>query len=69
MPFSSLTGRPKPPELNFRSAQWKFSLSPGDIFELTLVSFVDSYGKIPMAKMYIKGQLEWKGSHPIADGG
>jgi hypothetical protein len=45
-----------------------FVLSPDDIFELTVTSFADPFGKVPLAKMYIKGHIEWKGDHPIAEG-
>src|SRR5258707_1277149 len=45
-----------------------FSLSPDDSFELTVTSLADPVGKMPLAKMLIKGHIEWKGEHPIAQG-
>ncbi|HSZ72709.1 MAG TPA: hypothetical protein VK750_08525 [Cytophagaceae bacterium] len=46
----------------------KFTSLVGDQFELIVTSFADPHGKIPMAKMEIKGHMEWKGEHPIAEG-
>ncbi|MGC4100009.1 hypothetical protein [Ferruginibacter sp.] len=46
----------------------KFSYSADDSFELEVTNFADPFGKIPLAKMFIKGQVEWKGEHPIAAG-
>lgn len=46
----------------------KFSFLTGDKFELTVTNFADPYGKLPLAKMEIKGHIEWKGDHPIAEG-
>jgi len=45
-----------------------FSYSLDDVFELTVINSADAYGKIPLAKLFIKGHIEWKGAHPIADG-
>ena len=45
-----------------------FVLSQDNIFELTVTNYADAYGKLPLAKMFIKGHIEWKGEHPIADG-
>src|SRR5437868_9568707 len=36
--------------------------------ELTVINSADAYGKVPLAKMFIKGYVNWKGDHPIADG-
>lgn len=46
----------------------EFKFLPNDKFELTVINFADSYGKIPLAKMEIKGYTEWKGEHAIAVG-
>jgi len=46
----------------------KFSYSTNDTFELTITNFADAFGKVPLAKMFIKGRMEWKGDHPIAEG-
>ncbi|MCW3118228.1 MAG: hypothetical protein JWM28_2310, partial [Chitinophagaceae bacterium] len=37
-------------------------------FELTVTNYADAYGKVPLAKIYIKGHMEWKGDHAIAQG-
>lgn len=46
----------------------KFTLLPADKFELLVTTFADPNGKMPLAKMAIKGHMEWKGEHPIAQG-
>ena len=46
----------------------KFTFLPGDKFELTITNFADAYGKVPLAKIEIKGHTEWKGEHPIIAG-
>jgi len=43
----------------------KFIFLQNDKFELTVTNFADPYGKLPLAKMEIKGHTEWKGEHPI----
>jgi len=45
-----------------------FTYLAGDKFELEIINFADAYGKIPLVKMMIKGQMLWKGEHPIAVG-
>ena len=45
-----------------------FVLTPDNTFELTITSYADPYGKVPLAKMYIKGHIEWKDEHAIAEG-
>lgn len=45
-----------------------FSYLPSDKFELIVINSVDAYGKVPLAKMFIKGHVLWKGEHPIAAG-
>ncbi|MDB5258672.1 MAG: hypothetical protein JWM14_3367 [Chitinophagaceae bacterium] len=46
----------------------KFTFLSNDKFELTVINFADSYGKVPLAKIEIKGHMEWRGEHPIAPG-
>jgi len=46
----------------------QFKYQAGDKFELLVTNNADAYGKIPLAKMLIRGHMEWKGAHPIADG-
>ena len=46
----------------------RFTLLDDDTFELLVTNFADPYAKIPIAKMLIKGHIEWKGTHQIAVG-
>lgn len=46
----------------------KFSFLAEDRFELTVINYADPNGKVPLAKMEIKGHTEWQGEHPIAPG-
>ena len=46
----------------------RFTFLPNDKFELSVTNFADPYGKMPLAKMEIKGHAEWKGEHAIAMG-
>jgi hypothetical protein len=46
----------------------KFTFLPNDKFELIATTSADPYGKMPLAKMEIKGHIEWRGEHPIAEG-
>ena len=45
----------------------KFTLADDDTFELLVTNFADPYAKIPIAKISIRGHIEWKGPHPIAE--
>src|SRR6476620_4190431 len=45
-----------------------FILSPEDKFELIVTNYADPFGKISLAKMFIKGHIEWRGEHPIVSG-
>lgn len=45
-----------------------FTALAGDRFELTIVNFADPYGKLPIARILIKGHMVWQGEHPIAAG-
>jgi hypothetical protein len=40
----------------------------GDSFELTIVNSADPSGKVALARIAIKGHVQWRGPHPIADG-
>jgi hypothetical protein len=39
-----------------------------DRFELTIVNSADPYGKVPLARIYLRGHMQWQGDHPIAPG-
>ena len=43
-----------------------FRALPGDRFELAILNFGDPYGKVPLARLLIKGHVLWRGEHPIA---
>lgn len=45
-----------------------FILSPEGRFELVVTNYADPFGKISLAKMSIKGHIDWCGDHPIAPG-
>jgi hypothetical protein len=45
-----------------------FKYLPDDGFELTIVNSADPYGKVPLARILIKGHMFWRGDHPIAPG-
>ena len=45
-----------------------FSLFSEDRFELIVTNYADPFGKIPLAKMFINGHIEWKGEHAIIAG-
>jgi hypothetical protein len=45
-----------------------FKALPGDRFELAIVNFADPNGKVPLARLLIKGHTAWRGDHPIAPG-
>jgi hypothetical protein len=45
-----------------------FKYSAGDKFELIVTNSADAYGKIPLVKIVIKGNIIWQGDHPIAAG-
>ncbi|SHL92221.1 hypothetical protein [Chryseobacterium polytrichastri] len=46
----------------------EFSYLPDDKFQLEIINYADAFGKIPLVKMLIKGEVEWQGDHPIAEG-
>ncbi|MDH6252807.1 hypothetical protein M2347_002534 [Chryseobacterium sp. H1D6B] len=45
-----------------------FKYNADDTFELEIINYADAFGKLALAKMLIKGHVEWKGAHSIADG-
>ncbi len=45
-----------------------FTYYTDDTFELIVVNYADPFAKTPLAEMYIKGHIVWKGDHPIAPG-
>jgi hypothetical protein len=45
-----------------------FTYLPGDKFELDVINSADAYGKVPLVKIVIKGNIVWQGEHPIAEG-
>jgi hypothetical protein len=38
----------------------------GDRFELTIVNTADPNGAVPLARIFIRGHMLWRGPHPIA---
>ena len=61
--FKNGDGSPKPFYLK-RS----FKCDAGDCFELTIVNSADAYGVVPLALIFIRGHMFWRGAHPIAPG-
>src|ERR1700712_4921142 len=45
-----------------------FKYAAGDRFELDIVNSADPQGKVPLARIAIKGHMHWRGEHPIAPG-
>ena len=45
-----------------------FKVLGDDRFELTIVNTADPYAKVPVARLYLRGHMSWKGDHPIASG-
>jgi len=45
-----------------------FTYLPGDKFQLDVINSADAYGKVPLVKISIKGNIVWQGEHPIAQG-
>jgi len=46
----------------------RFTYQSDDTFTLEIINFADAYGKVSLAKLFIKGHVQWQGQHPIADG-
>ncbi|SEW44911.1 hypothetical protein [Chitinophaga arvensicola] len=45
-----------------------FKYLPDDTFELEILNSVDALGKVPLAKMWLRGHIIWQGNHEIAPG-
>jgi hypothetical protein len=45
-----------------------FTYGSDDRFELAILNLADPYGKVPLAKLFIKGHMIWQGDHSIAAG-
>ena len=45
-----------------------FKYLTGDHFELVITNFADPYGAVPLARIALKGHIQWQGAHPIAPG-
>jgi len=46
----------------------EFKYLGDDRFELTINNSADPYGKVPVARIYLRGHIKWPGEHPIAGG-
>lgn len=46
----------------------EFRYLAGDRFELTINNFADPLGRVPLARIVIRGHMAWRGEHPIAPG-
>lgn len=45
-----------------------FKYLDNDRFELTIVNSADPLGKVPVARIYLRGHMHWRGDHPVAQG-
>jgi hypothetical protein len=45
-----------------------FTFLTRDKFQLDVINSADAYGKVPLVKIIIKGNIIWQGEHPIAEG-
>lgn len=46
----------------------EFKALSGDRFELAISNYADPNGKVPLARILIRGHMFWRGDHPIAAG-
>ena len=46
----------------------EFKYLAGDRFELAIINSADPNGAVPVARIFIKGHMAWRGPHPIAAG-
>ena len=46
----------------------EFRALPGDRFELSILNSADPYGAVPLARIFIRGHIAWRGPHPVAPG-
>ncbi len=56
-------GSPKPFYL-----KREFRAGPANAFELTVINSADPNGAVPLARIFIRGHMLWRGPHPIAAG-
>ena len=61
--FKNADGSIKPFYLSRR-----FDYLPDGRFELEITNYADAGGNVPLVKMNIRGHVEWRGPHPVADG-
>ena len=45
-----------------------FTYTPEDKFACIVTNYADPNGKVPLAKIEIKGHNAWQGAHPLAEG-
>ncbi|WP_293500420.1 hypothetical protein [Roseateles sp.] len=45
-----------------------FRYLAGDRFELVVTNVADPLGRVPLARILIRGQMLWRGEHPVAPG-
>src|SRR5580693_8740108 len=45
-----------------------FTYLPEDKFQLDVINSADAYGKVPLVRISIKGNIVWQGEHAIAEG-
>lgn len=45
-----------------------FTFSSDDRFTCDVINYADPFGKVPLAKIAIKGHNIWQGEHPVAPG-
>jgi hypothetical protein len=45
-----------------------FKALPGDRFELAIVNAAEANGAVPLARIFIRGHMFWRGPHAIAAG-
>src|SRR5437016_14540490 len=46
----------------------EFKYLGDDRFELTISNWADPYGQVAVARIDLRGHIEWVGEHPIASG-
>jgi len=46
----------------------EFKYLADDRFELSILNSADPYGKVPVARIHLRGHMLWKGDHLIATG-
>lgn len=46
----------------------EFRYLAGDRFELTITNYADPFGRVALARIFIRGHMLWRGEHAIAPG-